>query len=117
MSKLLMVAGGIVEAGPGLPGAVSAFVVSSSARGPTRLFRVHGPVDTVRVEELPPDTAIDVIELQARLHRDLEPVVRDLKKRGGQAGVASPSETWLCELVLAHLAAEQGEGDEDGNAR
>jgi hypothetical protein len=111
MSRLLMVAGGLVEAGPALPGAVSAYVVHRAAGELVRIFKVQGPVDTARVVELPPGTAVDLAHLQAELHRDLEPVVRDLKRRGGAAGVSTPSAEWVCDLVRAHVGGLSGSGN------
>lgn len=80
-------------------------MVLRPALGDTRLFKVHGPIDAARITELPAGTAVNIAELQSELHRDLEPVVRDLKRRGGAAGVSSPAEDWVCQLVGAHLAA------------
>jgi len=105
-----MVAGGMVEAAASdLPGAVSAYVVCRDQSEPMRIFKVRGPIDTARVEELPANTPVDLVHLQRELHRDLEPVVRDLKKRGGAAGVSTPRAEWVCEIVRAHLGGDGSE--------
>jgi len=108
MSKLLMVAGGIVEPGGGQPGAVSAYVVLSASRASTRIFKVRGPTNHVDVHELPAAITVDLGRFQTELHSDLEPVVRDIQARGGQAGVSTPAPAWVCGIVQSHLKLTEG---------
>ena len=108
MSKLLMVAGGIVEPGGGQPGAVSAYVVLSASRASTRIFKVRGPTNHVDVHELPAAITVDLGRFQTELHSDLEPVVRDIQARGGQAGVSTPAPAWVCGIVGSHLKLTEG---------
>ena len=107
-SKLLMVAGGIVEPGGGRPGTVSAYVVLSARRGATRIFKVRGPADAPTIEELPAATTIDLGRFQTDLHEDLEPTIRAIQSRGGTAGVSSPAPAWVCGLVGAYLKEREG---------
>jgi len=113
MARLLMVAGGMVEPGGALPGSVSAYVVLSTRVGRARVFKVSGALDTPRVDELPKDTAVDVADFQGQLHRDLDPVVRAVKNRGGTAGVSTPADAWVCDLVQAHLVATEVDQHDD----
>lgn len=107
MSKLLMVAGGIVEPGGGQPGAVSAYIVLS-ARSSTRIFKVRGPTNHVEVHELPAAITVDLGRFQSELHADLEPAVREIQARGGQAGVSTPAPAWVCGIVRSHLKQTEG---------
>jgi hypothetical protein len=107
-SKLLMVAGGIVEPGGGQPGAVSAYVVLSAGRTSTRIFKVRGPTNQVEIRELPAAITVDLGRFQSELHEDLEPVVREIQARGGTAGVSSPAAAWVCGVVSAHLKQTEG---------
>ncbi|HKQ68567.1 MAG TPA: hypothetical protein VJT73_04475 [Polyangiaceae bacterium] len=107
-SRLLMVAGGIVEPGGGKHGAVSAYVVHSAGPTSTRIFKVRGPIDQIEVREMPSAITVDLGRFQLELHNDLEPVVRDIQARGGQAGISTPAPAWVCGLVSAHLKRTEG---------
>jgi hypothetical protein len=107
MSKLMMLAGGIVEQGGGLPGMASAYVVLSAGRK-SRLFKVHGPVDALRVDELPAATTIDLQRFQRELESDLMPLLLGARAVGGAAAMATPSEESIFDAVRGHLKTHEG---------
>jgi hypothetical protein len=103
----MMLSGGIVEAGGGHPGAVSAYVVYSAGRE-SRLFKIKGEATTPGVTELGAATTIDLKRFQSELEQDLAPTLAELRKIGAAAGVATPSSTWVCDVVRAHLKKTEG---------
>jgi len=107
-SKLLMIAGGIVEPGAGRSGTISAYVVLSAGRAATRIFKVRGPANGATIEELPAATTIDLGRFQTELHDDLEPTIREIQARGGTAGVSTPAAAWVCGLVRTYLKQHEG---------
>jgi hypothetical protein len=96
-----MLAGGIVEPGCGRPGAVSAYVAMSAGRA-SRLFKVKGPADHPSVAELDRATTVDLARFQLEVARDLEPMLHEIRSRGGATGVSTPSSEWVCDLVKAY---------------
>jgi hypothetical protein len=96
----LVLAGGIVEPGGGRPGAVSAYVALSAGHT-SRLFKVQGPADRPIVTELDSATTVDLGRFQLEVSRDLEPALHEIQSRGGAAGVSTPSNAWVCDLVKA----------------
>jgi hypothetical protein len=103
----MMLSGGIIEAGGGHPGAVSAYVVYSAGRE-SRLFKVKGSSSTPTVTELAAATTIDLKRFQTELAEDLAPTLSELEKVGAAAAVATPSGPWVCDVVRAHLKNTEG---------
>lgn len=103
-----MLAGGIVEAGAGAPGAVVAFVAVSGSPSGSRMFRVDGPADAPVVRELDAATTIDLSRFDRDAQRDLEPALAAIAARGGIAAVARPSPAWVCGVVRVHLERTEG---------
>jgi len=103
----MMLSGGIVEAGGGHPGAVSAYVVYSAGRE-SRLFKVKGDAASPGVTELGAATTLDLKRFQGELDEDLAPTLAALKKVGAAVGVATPSSSWVCDVVRLHLKKTEG---------
>ena len=108
MSKLRMLAGGIVEPGAGQPGSVSAYVAFSGVRGKSRLFKVQGRIDTPIVTELDAATTVDLGRFRREVDEDLQPAVVAITTRGGAASVADPKPEWVAEVVRRHLRDAEG---------
>ncbi|GMV15681.1 MAG: hypothetical protein HS104_26000 [Polyangiaceae bacterium] len=108
MSKLYMLAGGIVEPGGGSAGRVSAFVAYNPRPGVSRLFKVHGAASEPMVSELPSATTIDLSAFRHELEQELEPELRAIGARGGAAAIAQPKADWIANVVRRHLAAVEG---------
>ena len=108
MSKLRMLAGGIVEPGAGQPGSVSAYVACSGVRGQSRLFKVQGRIDTPLVAELDAATTVDLGRFRREVSEDLQPAVVAITTRGGTASVADPKPEWVADVVRRHLRNSEG---------
>jgi hypothetical protein len=108
MSKLRMLAGGIVEPGAGQPGSVSAYVAYSGSRGKSRLFKVQGRTDAPLVAELDAATTVDLGRFRREVSEDLQPAVVGITSRGGAASVADPKPEWVAEVVRRHLRDAEG---------
>jgi hypothetical protein len=108
MPKARMLAGGIVEPGAGLPGAVLAYVAVSGGPKGSRLFRVDGPPGTPKVEELSPETTIDLSRFSRETESELQPVVAEIERCGGVSVIAIPSPSWICDEVREFLKASEG---------
>jgi hypothetical protein len=108
MSKLRMLAGGIVEPGAGQPGSVSAYVAYSGGRGTSRLFKVQGRIDAPLVAELDAATTVDLGRFRREVSEDLQPAVVAITSRGGAASVADPKPEWVADIVRRHLQAAEG---------
>lgn len=107
MAKLMMLAGGIVEESGGLPGMASAYVVLSAGRK-SRLFKVHGPIAALLVDELPPATTIDLQRFQRELESDLMPLLLGARASGAAAALGTPSEEIIFDAVRGHLKTHEG---------
>lgn len=103
MANLLVLAGGIVERGAGQPGMVSAYVVLSEGKK-SRLFKVLGAADSPSVTELDSATTVDLARFRRELAGDLEPVIAELRARGGSPAIAVPKQEWVTGIVERHLA-------------
>jgi len=103
MAKLLVLAGGIVERGAGQPGMVSAYVVLSEG-SKSRLFRVRGPTDAPVVTELDAATTVDIARFRRELADDLDPVLAEIRARGGSPSIAVPKPEWVTGIVERHLS-------------
>jgi hypothetical protein len=108
MSKLFVLAGGIVEPGAGRPGRVCAFVAYNARPGKSRLFKVHGSATDPGVTELPAATTIDLGEFQNVLSQELQPAVAEIAALGGNAAIAQPRADWVAGVVRHHLKAVEG---------
>jgi hypothetical protein len=106
VSKLYMLAGGIVEPGAGRPGTVSAFVAYNPKPGVSRLFKVRGPTSGPEVIELPSMTTIDLAGFRSELAAELEPALAEIAGRGGTGAIATPKAEWVTGMVERHLAAK-----------
>ncbi len=106
MSKLYMLAGGIVEPGAGRPGRVSAFVAYNPRPGASRLFQVSGSALAPEVTELPSATTIDLGQFRRELEAELRPLVDEISAMGGRAAIAEPKADWVAELVRRHLDSQ-----------
>jgi hypothetical protein len=108
VSKLLVLASGVVKApGGGGVRALSAYVVLSA--GPSsRVFRVRGPGDAPSIEELPSATTLDVKRFQSDLQHDLQPVLDELRAQGHPAHVELSRAEWVAAVVRKHLKATEG---------
>ena len=105
--RLMMLAAGIVEESGGLPGMASAYVVLSVGRK-SRLFKVHGPITALVVDELPAATTIDLQRFQRELESDLMPLLLGARASGASAGLGTPSEETIFDAVRAHLKTDEG---------
>jgi hypothetical protein len=107
VGKLLVLAGGVVNAPKGGPRAVSAYVVLSA--GPqSRVFRVHGPADGPAVEELPPATTLDIKHFQVELQEELQPALDELRAEGHPAHIETARLDWVTAFVSKHLKSTEG---------
>jgi hypothetical protein len=108
MSKLLVLAGGVVKMpkGGGIR-AVSAYVVLSA--GPkSRVFRVRGSAETPVVEEMQAATTLDIKRFQLELQSDLQPALDELRMQGYPVHVELSRPDWVCSFVKRHLKATEG---------
>jgi hypothetical protein len=107
VSKLLVLASGVVKAPKGGPRAVSAYVVLSA--GPqSRVFRVRGLADAPKVEELPPATTLDMKRFQGELQEDLQPQLDELRAEGHAAHIELSPPEWVIAFVRKHLKQTEG---------
>jgi len=102
MAKLLVLAGGIVERGAGRPGMVSAYVVLNEG-SKSRLFKVLGEADAPKVTELDAATTVDLGRFRRELADDLEPVLAEIRARGGSSGISVPKPEWVTGVVERYL--------------
>jgi hypothetical protein len=107
VSKLLMLAGGIVEPGVGQAGAVSAYVALNAGRS-SRLFKVQGPASAPVVTELDAATTVDVNRFRQEVAEDVAPALAEIRSSGGAAAVAVPSARWVADVVRRHLSEVEG---------
>ncbi len=107
VSKLMVLASGVVKAPKGGPKAVSAYVVLS-AGAQSRVFRVRGLADAPKIEELPPATTLDLRRFQLELQEDLQPQLDELRAAGHAAHVEPPQADWVMAFVRNHLKAAEG---------
>jgi hypothetical protein len=107
MSKLLMLAGGVVEPADGRAGVVSAYVVVSAGHA-SRLFKVQGTAGAPTVAELGAATTIDLKRFQSDLAKDLAPTLAEARASRPGTSITTPSSDWVCGLVRAHLKAVEG---------
>jgi len=108
MSKLLVLAGGVVKMpkGGGIR-AVSAYVVLSA--GPqSRVFRVRGTPDAAVVDEMPAATTLDIRRFQTELQNDLQPALDELRMHGHPVHIELSRPDWVCSFVKRHLKATEG---------
>lgn len=105
MSKLYVLAGGIVEPGGGRLGKVGAFVAYNPRAGVSRLFKVSGSPARPEVTELPSATTVDLSAFRRELEQELEPEVRAI---GGTACIAQPKSDFVTGIVKRHLAEVDG---------
>jgi len=103
-----VLASGLVEPGAGAPGAVVAFIAVNFGVGGSRLFKVSGPVDDPRVEELGGATTIDLGRFRRELEQELEPALEAMKHLGGAARITQPAQDWVCDYVRRHLRDREG---------
>ncbi len=108
MSKLLVLASGVVKAprGGGVR-ALSAYLVLS-AGAKSRVFRVRVSADAPAIEELPPATTLDVKRFQTDLQEDLAPVLQELRAEGYPAHVELSRHDWVAAIVRKHLKETEG---------
>jgi hypothetical protein len=108
MSKLLVLAGGVVKApkGAGLR-AVSAYVALSAGEK-SRVFRVRGSPDAPVVEEMSAATTLDIRRFQNELQNDLQSALDELRTQGHPAHVELSRPHWVCSFVKRHLKATEG---------
>jgi hypothetical protein len=95
-----------VKPGAGSPGALVAFVAVNFGVDGSRLFKLHGPADAPRVEELAGATTIDLGRFRRELEQDLEPALEAIRAQGGTAAITEPAADWVCSKVREHLATE-----------
>jgi hypothetical protein len=108
VSKLLVLASGVVKAphGGGVRG-LSAYLVLSA--GPkSRVFRVRGTGDAPVIEELPSATTLDVKRFQSDLQEDLQPVLDELRAQGHPVHVELSRHDWVAAIVRKHLRENEG---------
>lgn len=103
-----MLVGGIVEAGAGRPGAVSAYVAYHAGPGASRLFKVLGRSDGPAVRELPAATTVNVAHFRAELAEDLEPALAEIAAGGGSGAITLPRASWVADVVRRHLRETEG---------
>ncbi len=106
-SRLMMLSGGIVDAGGGRPAGVSAYVVLSEGTG-SRIFKLKGDEGTHTVTEMGAATTLDLKRFQREVDEDLAPIVDRIRKAGGNAHVTKAKTQWVCGLVRDHLKAKEG---------
>ena len=83
---------------------VSAYVVLNEGNK-SRLFKVRGEADSPSVTELDAATTVDLARFRRELADDLDPVLAELRARGGSPGIAVPKPEWVTSIVERHLAA------------
>jgi hypothetical protein len=111
MSKLRVLAGGIVEPGVGRVGAVSAYVAFSGSLGRSRLFKVQGRTDAPCVVELDAATTVDLGRFRQEVVSDLQPEIAYITSHGGTAAITEPRAQWVAGVVSRHLReAERKDG-------
>jgi hypothetical protein len=108
MSKLFMLAGGIVEPGAGRAGRVSAFVAYNPRPGVSRLFKLHGTAIQPEVSELPSATTVDLGQFRRELEQELAPAIDEIVAQGGTAAIAQPKADWVHDVVRRHLRQVEG---------
>jgi len=108
MSKLRVLAGGIVEGGAGQIGAVSAYVAFRGPMGQSRLFKVQGRTDAPRVCELDAATTVDLGRFRREVEEDLLPEVVAITSQGGTTAIAEPKSEWVAGVVKRHLNQAEG---------
>jgi hypothetical protein len=106
--KARMLAGGIVEPGAGVPGALVAYVAVSGGPRGSRLFRVEGPANHPSIHELPPATTVDLGRFDRDAQEQLAPALAAIEGRGGRGAITRPAGAWVCSIVRAHLKASEG---------
>jgi hypothetical protein len=107
VSKLLVLASGVVKDPGGALRAVSAYVVLSA--GPaSRVFRVHGDAAAPLVEELEAATTIDPRRFRGQVQSDLQPDLEAVRMRGHPAHVDQANTDWVCGFVRAYLKTTEG---------
>jgi hypothetical protein len=106
-SKLMMLSGGIVDAGGGRPAGVSAYVVLSEGAG-SRIFKVKGSEGAEAVSEFGAATTLDLKRFQREVEEDLKPMVERIRQAGGNAHIAKAATAWVCGLVRQHLKKVEG---------
>jgi hypothetical protein len=108
VSKLLVLASGIVKAsGGGGAHVLSAYVVLS-AGAKSRVFRVRGAPDSPTITELPAATTLDIKRFQTDLQDDLQPTLDALRAQGKAPHVELSRQDWVATLVRNHLKATEG---------
>lgn len=105
-ARYVVMASGIVEAGAGRAGAVSAYVVLSAGHA-SRIFKLRGDTASPEVSELPAATTVDLGRFQDEVKGDLEPMLAERRRAGVAAAVTTPKATWVVGLVEAHLAGRE----------
>jgi hypothetical protein len=107
VGKLLVLANGVVKVPHAGARAVSAYV-ALSAGAQSRVFRVRGAVDALRVEELPAATTLDIQQFQTQIQSDLQPALDDARAEGHPAHIELSRPEWVCVYVRNHLKATEG---------
>jgi hypothetical protein len=107
VSKLMVLASGVVKAPKGGPRAVSAYVVLS-AGAQSRVFRVRGLADAPKVEELPPATTLDMKRFQVELQEDLQPQLDEVRAEGHAVHIEPSRPEWVTAFVRKHLEDTEG---------
>ena len=103
-----MLVGGIVEAGAGRPGAVSAYVAYNPGPGQSRLFKVLGATDAPGVSELAAATTVNLAHFKDELAEDLAPALNEIAAHGGAPAITTPRPTWVAEVVRKFLREAEG---------
>jgi hypothetical protein len=103
MAKPHVLASGIVEPGAGSPGAVVAFVAVNFGVDGSRLFKLSGPANAPKIEELAAATTVDLGRFTRELAQELQPALEAIQQLGGTAAITQPSREWVCARVLEHL--------------
>jgi hypothetical protein len=103
-----VLAAGIVEPGAGSPGAVVAFVAVNFGVAGSRLFKVSGPTDAPKIEELEGATTVDLGRFRRELEQELQPALDAIRSRGGRAAISEPAQTWVAARIRDHLQSTEG---------
>jgi len=98
---------GVVSAGVGRGGVVSAYVALSVRLGQSRLFKVEGRIDTPRVLELESTHSLDLGRFRHEVVDDLQAEVLTITSQGGTAAITEPGEQWVATVVSRHLRDAQ----------
>jgi hypothetical protein len=108
VSKLLVLASGVVKApqGGGVRGLSAYLVLSAGAK--SRVFRVRGTPDAPVIEELPAATTLDVKRFQTDLQQDLQPVLDELRAQGHPVHVELSRHEWVAAIVRKHIEETEG---------